>query len=115
MVDLSDDIGCRGLLIHADTEHARDFYLHLVPESMSSPTDELHLVLLRKDAWPNPARLTPSTRAQGQGHAAPTPHSELRSTLRIRSRASALASDTLAPHRRPGRPLLVRGNRLTEL
>ena len=38
MVDLSDDIGCRGLLVHAETDDARSFYLHLVPE------------LLRKDA-----------------------------------------------------------------
>jgi hypothetical protein len=50
MVDLSDDIGCRGLLIHAEAEDARAFYLHLVPELLSSPTDGLHLVLLRKDA-----------------------------------------------------------------
>ncbi len=50
MVDLGDDIGCRGLLIHAETEDARNFYLHLVPQLMSSPTDELHILLLRKDA-----------------------------------------------------------------
>ena len=50
MLDLSDDIGCRGLLIHAETPEARDFYLHLVPELEHSPTDDLHLVLLAKDA-----------------------------------------------------------------
>lgn len=50
MLDLSDDIGCRGLLIHAETAEARDFYLSLVPELEHSPTDELHLVLLTKDA-----------------------------------------------------------------
>jgi GNAT superfamily N-acetyltransferase len=50
MVDLSKEIGCRGLLIHAETSEARDFYLHLVPELLPSPTDELHLVLLMKDA-----------------------------------------------------------------
>ena len=50
LVDLSDDIGCRGLLIHAESDQARDFYLHLIPELLSSPTDELHLVLLMKDA-----------------------------------------------------------------
>jgi GNAT superfamily N-acetyltransferase len=50
LVDLSDDIGCRGLLIHAESEEARSFYLHLIPELLTSPTDELHLVLLMKDA-----------------------------------------------------------------
>ncbi len=46
---LSDTIGCRGLLIHAESQTARDFYLHLVPEFEQSPTDELHLVLMLKD------------------------------------------------------------------
>ena len=47
--DLSGDIGCRALLVHAETTAARDFYLHLVPEFEPSPTDALHLVLLMKD------------------------------------------------------------------
>lgn len=46
---LSADIGCRGLLVHAESAGARDFYLHLVPEFEPSPTDDLHLVLLMKD------------------------------------------------------------------
>jgi GNAT superfamily N-acetyltransferase len=46
---LSDDIGCRGLLVHAESDAARAFYLHLVPEFEPSPTDDLHLVLLLKD------------------------------------------------------------------
>ncbi|MCI0545485.1 MAG: N-acetyltransferase, partial [Actinobacteria bacterium] len=50
LVDISDNIGCRGLLIHAEAEKARSFYLHLVPELLPSPTDPLHLVLLMKDA-----------------------------------------------------------------
>ena len=50
LLGLSEDIGCRGLLIHAETAAARDFYLHLIPELLPSPTDELHLVLLMKDA-----------------------------------------------------------------
>lgn len=50
LVGLSEDIGCRGLLIHAETNEARDFYLHLIPELLPSPTDDLHLVLLMKDA-----------------------------------------------------------------
>ena len=49
LAGLSADIGCRGLLIHAESQDARDFYLHLVPEFEPSPTDELHLVLLMKD------------------------------------------------------------------
>lgn len=46
---LSDEIGCRGLLVHAESQSAREFYLHLVPEFERSPTDELHLVLMLKD------------------------------------------------------------------
>ena len=46
---ISDDIGCRGLLVHCESEQARDFYRHLILEFEASPTDELHLVLLLKD------------------------------------------------------------------
>lgn len=46
---LGEEIGCRGLLVHAETPDARDFYQHLVPEFEVSPTDGLHLVLLMKD------------------------------------------------------------------
>ena len=46
---ISDDIGCRGLLVHAESEDARGFYRHLVPEFETSPTDEFNLVLLLKD------------------------------------------------------------------
>ncbi len=49
LLELSDDIGCRGLLVHAESDDARAFYRHLVPEFENSPTDELHLVLLMKD------------------------------------------------------------------
>jgi GNAT superfamily N-acetyltransferase len=49
LAELSGDIGCRGLLIHAESAEAKKFYLHLVPEFEQSPTDELHLVLLLKD------------------------------------------------------------------
>jgi GNAT superfamily N-acetyltransferase len=50
LVTMSVDIGCRGLLIHAESDEARNFYLHHIPELDESPTDELHLVLLLKDA-----------------------------------------------------------------
>lgn len=46
---LGEEIGCRALLVHAETIEARDFYLHLVPEFEVSPTDEMHLYLLMKD------------------------------------------------------------------
>jgi GNAT superfamily N-acetyltransferase len=49
VAELGATIGCRGLLVHAEGEHSRDFYLHLVPGIEPSPTDPLHLVLLMKD------------------------------------------------------------------
>jgi GNAT superfamily N-acetyltransferase len=48
-VELGAEIGCRGLLVHAETAEARDFYRHLIPDFEPSPTDELHLVMLMKD------------------------------------------------------------------
>jgi GNAT superfamily N-acetyltransferase len=50
LLALSADIGCRGLLIHAETSEAREFYQHLIPGLIGTPTDDLHLVLLIKDA-----------------------------------------------------------------
>lgn len=49
LTELSSDIGCRGLLVHAESAEAKKFSLHLVPEIETSPTDDLHLVLLMKD------------------------------------------------------------------
>jgi GNAT superfamily N-acetyltransferase len=49
LLELSDDIGCRGLLVQAESVEARAFYQHLVAEFEPSPTDDLHLVLLMKD------------------------------------------------------------------
>jgi hypothetical protein len=49
LLELSDDIGCRGLLVHAESADASAFHRRLVPEFENSPTDELHLVLLMKD------------------------------------------------------------------
>ena len=46
---ISNEIGCRGLLVHAESDLARSFYRHLIPEFEQSPTDELHRVLLLKD------------------------------------------------------------------
>ena len=45
---LGGEIGCRGLLVHAETSGARDFYVQLVPEFAVSPTDDLHLFLLKE-------------------------------------------------------------------
>lgn len=49
VASLSEAIGCRGLLVHAESEQARSFYEHLIPEFSRSPTDPLHLLLLVKD------------------------------------------------------------------
>jgi hypothetical protein len=49
LASVAKEIGCRGLLIHAESTDARSFYRHLVPGIEESPTDELHLVLLMKD------------------------------------------------------------------
>jgi GNAT superfamily N-acetyltransferase len=49
LLALSADIGCRGLIVHAESTEAREFYLHLVPEFEPSPTDDFHLLLLMKD------------------------------------------------------------------
>ena len=46
---LAEEIGCRGLLVHAESADARAFHTRLIPEFEPSPTDELHLVLLAKD------------------------------------------------------------------
>lgn len=42
---LSEAIGCRGLLAHAESEQARSFYEQLIQEFGRSPTDPLQLLL----------------------------------------------------------------------
>lgn len=49
---INDDIGCRGLLVHAEFEGAVRFIRQLVDECEQSPTDELHLPLLLEDVQP---------------------------------------------------------------
>lgn len=44
----ADIVGVRALLIHAEDERAKDFYMNLA-EFEESPTDPLHLFLLMKD------------------------------------------------------------------
>jgi len=39
----------RSLLVHAESQQARAFHLHLVPEFERSPTDQLHLVSVMGD------------------------------------------------------------------
>lgn len=46
---IESEIGCRGLLVHAETHRAQNFYFHTVPAFAPSPTGPLHLVLLMKD------------------------------------------------------------------
>ena len=45
---LGTSIGCRDLVVHAESDQACDLYFHLIPGLKSSPTDPLHLVLLMK-------------------------------------------------------------------
>ena len=56
LLTIDEEIGCRGLLIHCESDEARQFYLHLVPGFELSPTDPLHLVLLIKEAQKTFAR-----------------------------------------------------------
>ena len=58
LLAIDKEIGCRGLLIHCESDEARQFYLHLVPGFEQSPTDPLHLVLLIKDARKTFARMS---------------------------------------------------------
>jgi predicted N-acetyltransferase YhbS len=46
---IADRVGVRALLIHAETPTAAEFYRRIDPGFQPSPTDALHLVLLRKD------------------------------------------------------------------
>jgi hypothetical protein len=39
LTSTSAAIGCRGLLVHAESEQARGFYEHLIPEFERSPTE----------------------------------------------------------------------------
>lgn len=48
-IEVSQEIGCRGLLIHCENDSAREFYLHALPGFEASPTDPLHLMVLAKD------------------------------------------------------------------
>jgi GNAT superfamily N-acetyltransferase len=49
VANLSEAIGCRGLLVHTESQQARAFYEHLIPEWQLSPTDPMHLFLPLKD------------------------------------------------------------------
>lgn len=48
-VEAAEVIGCRGLLVHAEGEAARAFYLKALPEFEQSPSDPMHLMVLAKD------------------------------------------------------------------
>ena len=49
VAELGAQIGCRGLLVHAESEEARILYLRLIPGFERSPTDPQHLLLLLND------------------------------------------------------------------
>ena len=57
LIRISQEIGCRGLLVHTESPRARAFYQHLIPEFEESPTDPLHLFLLLKDIRSSRVRL----------------------------------------------------------
>ena len=48
-VAISQEIGCRALVVHCENEAARSWYLRRLPAFEQSPTDSMHLVLLTKD------------------------------------------------------------------
>ncbi len=48
-LDVGSRIGCRGVLVHCETEDARTFYVHHLPSFEPSPSDPMHLVLHMKD------------------------------------------------------------------
>ena len=47
--EVSEEIGARALVIHAESVAAQQFYLHLIPGLEQSPTHPLHLIALAKD------------------------------------------------------------------
>lgn len=49
LVALSDEIGCRGLLVQAESIEAKAYYLRQIPVFETSATDDLLRVLLMKD------------------------------------------------------------------
>jgi hypothetical protein len=51
-----DEVGVRAVLIHCETDAARDFYLRPA-EFESSPTDPMHLLLLMQGSPPRPGRV----------------------------------------------------------
>ena len=65
LLAIDGEIGCRALLIHCESDEARQFYLHLVPGFEPSPTDPLHLVLLVKEARTTFARAFRAETATG--------------------------------------------------
>ena len=48
-LEVGSRIDCRGLLVHCETEEAREFYLRVLPSFEPSPSDPMHLMLLMKD------------------------------------------------------------------
>lgn len=48
-IDIGVRIGCRGLLIHAESERARDFYTRLSPDFEPLKSDRMKIVLMMKD------------------------------------------------------------------
>ncbi|MDM7952994.1 MAG: hypothetical protein QUV07_07240 [Cyanobium sp. CZS 25K] len=51
---IGSEVGCRGLLVHAESASARAFCLHLIPEFEPSSADALHLVRADEGDPPDP-------------------------------------------------------------
>ncbi len=45
----SQAIRCRGLLVHFETDAARNFSMHALPEFAPRPSEPIHLLVLVKD------------------------------------------------------------------
>lgn len=63
----SQTIGARALLVHCESQSARDFYQSVLPDFTESPTDPLHLYLLMSDIRATIAALHRAS--SGDGHA----------------------------------------------
>ncbi len=48
-ISVGERIGCRGLLIHAESERTRDFYTRLSPDFEPLKSDQMQIVLMMKD------------------------------------------------------------------
>ena len=48
-MEASQAIRCRGLLVYFETDAARNFSMHALPEFAPSPSEPMHVLVLVKD------------------------------------------------------------------